>query len=368
MVTMLIVDDDKKEHEVIEYLLNKYHFSIETVHAEDGLQAKHFLESQKFDILLTDIQMPFFSGLELAKLARIINPEYEILFFSGYDDFSYIKEALELKAINYILKPIDMVEFQKSMQEILDNISRKRNPYLEYEKSISQNFHKEREITISRQQITSDVQDGEILKSIEEAVRLSNTTQLEQGVSLLIQKYETEVEISHIYIRYLFTSLLHILIHCIPDVTEEELQQAIEKIYTLNHFSELCEYINQYLARTVKQLRQMEGTPNYAVYHTMQYIEQHYAEDLSLDYLADMVYLSPKYLSTIFAQVTGNTLNKYIRSIRMKKAIDLIMHSNRRISDISVMVGYQNVSYFCKLFTEEYGVTPEKYRVGKDDR
>lgn len=365
MITMLVVDDDRREHDIIEYLLEKFHFSIKTTHAEDGMQAKQLLETNSYDILLTDIQMPFLNGLELAKFSRTQNPICEILFFSGYDDFDYIKEALSLKAINYILKPIAPDEFQKSMQEILDNIARRENPYKEYEKTLSQNFY-ENPLKTDNHALSEEIQDSELLKNVEEAIRLNNHIQLEQSVHSLITKYKSEAMISHIYIRYLFTSLLHILIHCIPNLSNEDLQSATEKIYTLNHFSDLCDYIEQYLEQAITYLKEIECTPNYAVYHVMQYIEKNYAQDLGLDQLAEQVYLSPKYLSTIFSQITGTTLNKYIRSIRMKKALDLICHTNRKIADVSLSVGYPNVSYFCKLFTEEYGVTPEKYRSSKE--
>ena len=93
-----------------------------------------------------------------------------------------------------------------------------------------------------------------------------------------------------------------------------------------------------------------------------QYIREHYEDVLSLDILAEKVYLTPHYLSSIFIQEKGVGINKYIKTIRMDKARELLMKTNRKISDICIQVGYTNVSYFCRSFRNEYGVTPDQYR------
>lgn len=93
-----------------------------------------------------------------------------------------------------------------------------------------------------------------------------------------------------------------------------------------------------------------------------QYIYENYMDVLSLDVLAEKVYLTPHYLSNIFSQEKGIGLNKYIKNVRMEKAQELLQNTNMKISDICAKVGYSNLSYFCKTFRTEYGVTPEKYR------
>ncbi|KLV26585.1 hypothetical protein ABW02_10840 [Niallia circulans] len=94
----------------------------------------------------------------------------------------------------------------------------------------------------------------------------------------------------------------------------------------------------------------------------MQYIHEHYAEDLSLNILADKVYLSPRYLSDVFIQETGSGINKYIKQVRMDAAKNLLIHTNMKINDICKQVGYQNISYFVRSFRESFGLSPEKFR------
>lgn len=78
--------------------------------------------------------------------------------------------------------------------------------------------------------------------------------------------------------------------------------------------------------------------------------------------LADMVYLAPSYLSTVFKKETGQNLSKFIKSYRMERARDMLENSMAKIVDIGAMCGYQNVSYFCSSFREFYGVSPQKFR------
>jgi two-component system response regulator YesN len=101
---------------------------------------------------------------------------------------------------------------------------------------------------------------------------------------------------------------------------------------------------------------------NYSVYLVKQYIEDHYGEDLSLNLLADLVYLSPNYLSNMFTKVTGSSLNRYIRQFRMEKARSLLVESNMKISEIGAAVGFTSTSYFIRTFQKVYGVTPVSYR------
>ena len=78
--------------------------------------------------------------------------------------------------------------------------------------------------------------------------------------------------------------------------------------------------------------------------------------------LADMVYLAPSYLSSLFKKETGQNLSKYIKQYRMEKAKELLTGTNMKIVNISEQVGYPNVSYFVQSFREYFGISPQKFR------
>ena len=96
------------------------------------------------------------------------------------------------------------------------------------------------------------------------------------------------------------------------------------------------------------------------------YISKHYDQELNLESLAEIVYLSPRYLSSIFKKETGCGLNKYIKAFRMEKARDLLEHTHMKVVAICDAVGYTNVSYFIQSFREYFGSSPEKFRQKED--
>lgn len=69
--------------------------------------------------------MPYMNGLELTKAVREDHPDMEIVIFSGYNDFSYAREALRYGVVDYVLKPVDPEEFHKTFQRVMENISSK---------------------------------------------------------------------------------------------------------------------------------------------------------------------------------------------------------------------------------------------------
>ena len=102
MYDILIVDDEAVERQVIRFLLDKFGFPFRITEAANGQQALAFLEKRRFHVLFTDIKMPFVDGLELAKQARELYPDLHIVFFSGFDDFEYARQALSLRIVNYV--------------------------------------------------------------------------------------------------------------------------------------------------------------------------------------------------------------------------------------------------------------------------
>jgi two-component system response regulator YesN len=93
-----------------------------------------------------------------------------------------------------------------------------------------------------------------------------------------------------------------------------------------------------------------------------QYIHDHLAEDVTLQALADHIYLHPVYLSTIFKSETGQNIRDYIIQQKMEKGAWLLKHTNDKIYHICSQIGYQNPPYFIKLFKKHFGQTPQDYR------
>lgn len=79
--------------------------------ASDGLEALSKIDELKPDIVIMDINIPIMNGLKVIELSRIKHPDTAFVIVSGYDDFSYCRQALKLKITDYILKPVNYEEF-----------------------------------------------------------------------------------------------------------------------------------------------------------------------------------------------------------------------------------------------------------------
>ncbi|MFI3169696.1 MAG: helix-turn-helix domain-containing protein [Faecalibacterium sp.] len=99
-----------------------------------------------------------------------------------------------------------------------------------------------------------------------------------------------------------------------------------------------------------------------AIHRCIQYIELHYYNKITLEELAQMVYLSPTYLSRIFREETGVAFSAYLNQVRINKAKALLHHDDLRLTDIAIGIGFEDQSYFTKVFKRLVGVTPLKYR------
>lgn len=92
------------------------------------------------------------------------------------------------------------------------------------------------------------------------------------------------------------------------------------------------------------------------------YIINNYTDNISLESIANYFYISKCYLSRIFKEVTGFTVNEYINIHRIKKAQDLLLNNEYNITEITKMVGYESISYFEKVFKKYTETSPLKYR------
>ena len=126
MYTVIVADD---EQEIRRSLIRKVDWGsvgFQVIgEAENGAEALELTEKLEPDLLLTDIRMPFISGIELARQVREIRPATQIAFLSGFDDFSYAQQAIQYNIISYLLKPISSSELEKELLKMKEKIDQK---------------------------------------------------------------------------------------------------------------------------------------------------------------------------------------------------------------------------------------------------
>ncbi len=99
-----------------------------------------------------------------------------------------------------------------------------------------------------------------------------------------------------------------------------------------------------------------------AVYKVIEYIKANFQRRMSLEEIAASTYLSKTYLSSLFKKETGYSISEYINIVRIERSKALLMEENISIIDIANLCGFEDQSYFTKVFKHIVGITPKKYR------
>lgn len=128
MYKLLLCDDDQIVLEGLKNWLLEAHPEIELVGcATNGKLAEEMINQHKPHILITDICMPFVSGLQLIEYARNINPLLHSIIISGYNDFEYARKAVQLGAIDFLLKPINVEELDRLVTAAVTSCTKEEN-------------------------------------------------------------------------------------------------------------------------------------------------------------------------------------------------------------------------------------------------
>lgn len=201
MFRILLVDDEAQEREGIRFLIEKYRLPLSVVEAQNGQKALEYLKGHPVDILFTDVKMPYKDGLELAKETFQFNPDIRIIIFSAYGEFEYAKRAMEANAVDYLLKPIELDEFEKVMNKVIGDLERQREE--------SKQEQEQKEASMKRvfyKVFTGGSVSASDLGMLEEYFRTIGKERkvlisLESGRNIFEQQEEVFLKLLHTYIR-----------------------------------------------------------------------------------------------------------------------------------------------------------------------
>lgn len=127
MYKLLLVDD---EPEVTEGLMVEVDWAscgfTEVRTASNGKEAMEIIERMEPDVLITDISMPYMNGLDLSEWTRKMYPIIRIVILSGYDEFDYAKQAIQLQVESYVLKPFSAEQISATIMEVAKRMNEER--------------------------------------------------------------------------------------------------------------------------------------------------------------------------------------------------------------------------------------------------
>ncbi|WP_046216209.1 response regulator transcription factor [Paenibacillus wulumuqiensis] len=144
---------------------------------------------------------------------------------------------------------------------------------------------------------------------------------------------------------------------------DEEKYDYFREINDAVHVEATVAVLNEFLDRVSLQIQSrssQNGSANMKM--LLEYIEEHYAEPLSLTGLGQHFHFNPSYLSSYFTTHTKEGFSEHLNKIRVEKAAEMLRTDSYSISEISGKVGYSDHSYFTKVFKKWTGLSPSQYR------
>lgn len=174
---VLLADDEK---EIRQGIIKKIDWEangfILAGDASNGREALELAEKIHPDVVMTDIKMPFMTGLELGEILSVEMPLTKLVLFSGFDDFEYAKQAIKINASEYILKPVDSKEVTMLLQKLKKQLDHEMKERRDVE-ILRQNYIQS--LPLLRQQFFSSLVEGKFS---------------EEEIDILIKQYDIDLK------------------------------------------------------------------------------------------------------------------------------------------------------------------------------
>jgi two-component system response regulator YesN len=205
----------------------------------------------------------------------------------------------------------------------------------------------------------------EIEKKLENAIRFGDQAQAQCYLNSLFDRIASTGKFSLDNWSQLCFDLLEMGYRIAKEFNIVQLVSVLEKVNEISVLStdtDIRIWISNYLNEIMTKIKEFNSRPSLEVKKALSYIEEHFAENLTLASLASHIGLSPNYLSQMFKRNTGKTILQHLTYYRLQEAKKLLKQGNYNVSEISFRVGYDNQRYFSQVFTKQEGVTPSGYR------
>ena len=410
LYTVIVADDEDELREAVCSMIpwQEYGFNL-LGSASNGLDALQLVEQYEPDLLLTDIRMPFISGIELARHVREVRPATNIAFLSGYDDFEYAKQAIQYNIISYMLKPLTLEGLGAELRIIRQKIDAQ---FAMFRHAASHNLEHDLQAAMlmplvldvyaepgnEEQALEYGRQCGLLRDNLDKPCYTVMVSSLldDEGNNCTTPTFVASVDtLAAKYLRGLsffsagkvisvllgnpsdFEEYLHILADEIPQMAERVLGCRCR--IGVSRPARALTALHQAYREAMEVLRQGDRTEGGAQFisdlapavkggsllcqRALEVLDQHYMEaDLSLVSLSGMLDVSPNHLSACIKKYTGETFINILIRKRMEAARELLSTLSLRVQEISQRCGYTDQHYFSYCFKKYCGESPNAMR------
>ena len=421
MYKVLLVDDEYMITEGLKRLIPFEKWDMEVVatanHADDALD---YVREHPVDIVISDVNMPDKTGLEMIQEMKDLLPDAYYILLSGYQEFDYVKKAMNLSVVDYLVKPVDKVELGHLLEKIvtqlrekvqepetlsqqldeeafLTHLTQKENwwiglskekqgdfviPYyvlgqdwqivladqefegllvMPFEAPYQINFEKwKRDVEKTLFYGSVNLDQSESLFSYYEPIyRVIIQGNLQQIIDelTLLEKIVLENTPRVSITKQLFTQFVMDVFHLFEHLKADDMTDIVKNIHAITTFEDLVAYTKETLTSFFGQYRMNEN-----VVSVLEVIGRDYQKELSLKDISKDLFINPVYLGQLIKKETNSTFAELLNKQRIKAAQQLLLSTNDSIEDICYTVGYSNVGYFYKVFRKLCGKSPKAYR------
>lgn len=378
----LIVDDEFNVRYVIRQLGQwDMHGITDILEASNGEEAKGIIERENPEIIFTDVKMPGMDGIEIIEWLNAISYPGKVILITGFDDYSFMRKAIQCASFDYLLKPIEADSFNKTLGAAVESWESEEEERKYKETGVFEDVKK-----LHLNQLITQACNGKHFEATEIASCLPPASEYELTLISFYQMHHSDP-----YIQLLANELVErawgnafalqndqnlCLVISIQGqwlMIEEWISQQFDipvrlvngdAIKSIDEISQSFQLIQKAVDdqnfRSIHRLNDLDDARR--MQDIVSYVDMYYMEELSLEKLANRFFLSREHISRKFKQHTGMPLSKYIMKLRIEQAKCWLNETDESIYSISLMLGYQDEKYFSKLFKKVVGMTPFEYR------
>ncbi len=349
---VLIVDDEILVRKGVSMGVNWSELGFDEVkEASNGLEALTYAKTAYPELVLTDIKMPKMDGLELIDALKKHCPDTIVIVLSCINDSEYIREAMKFnRALDYIPK------LSMSTEELIEVVKRAKN------------YIKESPAILPQKGVTSEIHifnhEKEVL--LRQAIESNDLIEMKNIIKQCFkeakaQSYSLEQFIDWHEIYALLSSMLKRQ-HGNMNTLRFKNQKAYDYLRQSNSLNQMETRFLDIMTVYIDELKLLKNKVfSKEINEAIAYINKNYQRPLKLTDIAHHVGMNESYVSRLFKKCLNINFVDYLNHIRVSKAKELLIQQQLSVSEIAYQVGYQNESYFSRIFKAIEGVSPKQY-------
>ncbi|MBY6003016.1 response regulator [Salipiger bermudensis] len=339
MFNIVIVEDEELERRALRRILDSRLEGAQVIgEARNGNEAVALLDTRQIDLMLLDIRIPRPNGIELMQMVRDRGLATKIIILTAYDHFDIMKEAIHLKADEFLLKPIRTEDLLQAVRGCLGSLP-------------------ERASAAARAPVADRV--GELIEA----------NDYRECLALLRQKVESIYAREGVVLRREVRELLSELAAMIrtrgldlPRALERRIAELDQRNLDLHSHFQVQELVFQ-IADVLFEVTDPGGAHAAdRIAEVLNYIERNLHKGVTLEDAAEFARISPCYLSRLFRKEMDTTFIAYVKAQRIERAKVLLRDSDLPVGNVSLDLSFSDANYFCKAFKKEVGLSPSEYR------